>query len=285
MVSNKIKAIVLTCDKNISIANHTICTYDKLWTNHPFIFRVPYSLEYPNFLKDNYGEKIELIKTEAPIKPTVLSLLTDLDDEEWIYWCMDDRYLVKIRLLEVNCIYEYVKNNHDPDVVSIRLIRMNRSYTTDKFMKKDGDIIINKYLTLKESIFSDWENLEGLWQPQFLRVKLLKRVFTSFPDRDFRAKEMDSFPKLKLKGEKLYIPEKNLIVVGESTHRGELTENCASSFKKYKLEIPIHLNITKKYMIQGKLPYQFLGFEFTLPQKIQRLVTSIYRWYWRNQKY
>jgi len=279
----KTKAIVLTCDKNMSIANHTIHTYEKLWTNNPFIFRVPYSSEYPSFLQEQYSEKIEFIKTESPIKATVLNLLADLDDEEWIYWCMDDRYLIKIRLPEVNSIYEYVKNNNDSNTVSIRLIRMNQSYTTDKFLKQDGDIFINKNVTLKESVFSDSDKVEGLWQPQFLRVKLLRRVFASFPDYDFRAKEMDSFPKLKLKGEKLYIPQNNLIVVGESTHRGELTENCVSSFKKYQLEIPSHLTVTKKYMIQGKLPYRFLGFEFNLPNKIQWFLTSIYRWYWRNQ--
>jgi hypothetical protein len=276
------KAVVLTFDKNIKIAEHTIYTYEKLWPNNPFTFRIPYQ-KYPDFLNKKYGNKVELINTESPIKSTVLKLLEDLDDGEWIYWCMDDRYIIKLKVQEANHLYQYVKTNQDPTISSIRLIRMNRSYTSDKFLKKDGDLIINKNLKLKESIFSDTEQLEGLWQPQFLRVKLLRRVFASFPDRDFRAKEMDSFPKLKLKGEKLYIPEKTLIVVGESTHRGELTENCLASFTKWGLEIPDSLKVTKKYMVQGELPYTFMSIDIKLPRQIQSKITSLTRWYWRNK--
>ncbi|MBF2055644.1 MAG: hypothetical protein IGQ45_00180 [Cyanobacterium sp. T60_A2020_053] len=279
------KAIVLTCDKYLQIANHTIFTYQKLWKNNPFTFRVPYTSQKPDFLLENYGDKIELIQSESPIKPTVLKLLDDLDDDEWIYWCMDDRYLVKIRLPEVNSLYECVKKLDDKDIISIRIKRMNTSYTADKFLKKDGDIIVNEKLTLKELVFSDGDTVGGeqVWEPQFARVKYIRRIFASFPDHDFRAKEMDSFPKHKLKGEKLYVPENNLVVLGESTHRGELTENCASNLKKYSMVVPSQFNITNKYMIHGKLPYSFMGTEFYLPSNVQWFVTSVYRWYWRNR--
>lgn len=276
------KAVVLTCDKNIKIADHTIYTYEKLWPNNPFTFRIPYQ-QYPDFLSEKYGSKVELIKTDSPIKATVLKLLEDFDDQEWIYWCMDDRYIVQLKVQEANDIYEFIKTNNDEAICSVRLIRMNKSYTSDKFLKQDEDLIVNKNIKLRQSIFSDTEQLEGLWQPQFLRVKLLRRVFASFPDRDFRAKEMDSFPKLKLKGEKLYIPEKNLIVVGESTHRGELTENCLASFTKWGLEIPHNLKVTKKYMLQGELPYSFMSMDIKLPRQIQSKITSLTRWYWRNR--
>ena len=276
------KAVVLTCDKNIKIADHTIYTYEKLWPNNHFTFRIPYQ-QYPDFLSQKYGSKVELIKTDSPIKATVLKLLEDFDDQEWIYWCMDDRYIVQLKVQEANDIYEFIKTNNDETICSVRLIRMNKSYTSDKFLKQDQDLIVNKNIKLRQSIFSDTEQLEGLWQPQFLRVKLLRRVFASFPDRDFRAKEMDSFPKLKLKGEKLYVPEKNLIRVGESTHRGELTENCLVSFTKWGLEIPHNLKVTKKYMIQGELPYSFMSMDIKLPRQIQSKITSLTRWYWRNR--
>lgn len=271
------KAVVLTCDKYIKLAEHTILTYEKLWKNNPFTFRVPYNSNYPNFLKEKYGEKIELVKTESPIKQTVLTLLADLDDEEWIYWCMDDRYLVRIKDRIAQDIYNLITTIKEPEICCILLI-LPEKHVKFKLIKEDIKIVTPNGFSLFKT------SRKSLWRPQFLRVKVIRRLFSGFPDYDFAAKEMDSFTKNTVKEEKCYVPEKNLVVVGESTHRGELTENCASSFKKFGLEIPKQFNITKKYMLQGELPYQFLGFEFTLPQQINWFINSLNRWYWRNKK-
>ena len=39
---NKIKAIVLTCDRFRAITRHLILKYERLWPDHPFVFQVPY---------------------------------------------------------------------------------------------------------------------------------------------------------------------------------------------------------------------------------------------------
>ena len=39
---DKIKAIVLTCDRWRAITRHLILKYERLWPDHPFIFHVPY---------------------------------------------------------------------------------------------------------------------------------------------------------------------------------------------------------------------------------------------------
>ncbi len=36
------KAIVLTFDKYMIFTDHMILTYQKLWPNNPFIFKIPY---------------------------------------------------------------------------------------------------------------------------------------------------------------------------------------------------------------------------------------------------
>ncbi|WP_249267850.1 hypothetical protein RVR34_16365 [Microcystis aeruginosa FBCC-A68] len=94
------KAIVLTCDKYIKFADHMIYTYQKWWPSNPFTFRVPYG-DYPENLA-KYGDKVELIPMDSAkvihpietekgtkqvslIRDTVLNLLKDLPDEEWIY--------------------------------------------------------------------------------------------------------------------------------------------------------------------------------------------------------
>ncbi|NEP78367.1 MAG: sulfotransferase [Okeania sp. SIO3B3] len=62
-------------------ADHTIQTYEKLWRNNYFTYRVPYNNNYPQSIKKKYGDKIELIKTESPIKATVLTLLQIVNDD------------------------------------------------------------------------------------------------------------------------------------------------------------------------------------------------------------
>ena len=39
---DKIKAIVLTCDRFRAITRHLILKYERLWPDHPFVFHVPY---------------------------------------------------------------------------------------------------------------------------------------------------------------------------------------------------------------------------------------------------
>lgn len=295
------KAIVLTCDKYIRLADHMIHTYQRIWPDNPFQFRVPYG-EYPHFLKEKYGEKIELIQTEAAkvihpvenpietakdikkvslVKQTMLSLLEDIPDEEWIFWCMDDRYLIKLRTAEVNDLYQYIIAANEPDICLVTLSRKRR-FLKPEYLKEGGEIITKNGQKLLETIYTNTTKVLDIWEHQFVRAKILRRIFKSFPDRAFIPKEMDFFVKEKLIGEKCYVPEKNIIVFGESTNRGQLTENCVASHKKWKLEIPNNFEISQKYHVTGELPYRLFSFEITLPNKIQKKITSLTRWYWRN---
>src|SRR5436305_13654511 len=88
---DKIKAIVLTCDRYRAITQHLIFQYHRLWPDHPFVFHIPY--------QELGGEDTERIKyRQAPsdIKATVLHLLADIDDEEWVYWSVDDKYTIQL---------------------------------------------------------------------------------------------------------------------------------------------------------------------------------------------
>src|SRR5438128_8210158 len=92
----RIKALVLTWDPNRPIARHMILQYEKLWPSHPFVFHIPYQRD-----PDRDDERTRYIESPTNIKLTVMRLLRDLDDEEWVYWCMDDRYPVRLVLDKV----------------------------------------------------------------------------------------------------------------------------------------------------------------------------------------
>ena len=50
------KAVVLTCDKYMPFADHTIQTYEKLWKNNYFTYRVPYNNNYPQSIKKRLNQ-------------------------------------------------------------------------------------------------------------------------------------------------------------------------------------------------------------------------------------
>lgn len=293
------KAIVLTCDKYLKFADHMILTYQKVWPTHPFTFRVPCGTATSTFEK--YGDRVDLMQMDSAkmdydietetgtkkvslIRQTVLNLLEDLPDEEWIYWCIDDRYLMRIQEKEMNDIYDFVINNTDSSLLAVLFSRNRKSsyFKGDKHIKKDIQYLTSQKQVLKETIYSDGKFLPDLFGHQFIKVKALRRIFESFPDRPFLGKEMDSFAHGKLIGEKQLIVENNLVIWGESTSRGQITENCVASFKKWKMELPSGFTISNIYAVTGELPYQWLGLKFTLPERMEQFVEKVTRWYWRT---
>src|SRR5204862_7574122 len=89
--SHAMKAIVLTCDRFRAMTEHMILRYQQLWPDHPFIFRVPYQN-----LRGTETPRTEYTKTPDQIRATVLELIADLDDEEGVYWCIDDKYPIRL---------------------------------------------------------------------------------------------------------------------------------------------------------------------------------------------
>ena len=73
---DKIKSIVLTCDRYRAITEHMIFQYDRLWPDHPFVFHVPYQE-----LGGVDTERVKYLTAPSDIKGTVLHLLTEIDDE------------------------------------------------------------------------------------------------------------------------------------------------------------------------------------------------------------
>lgn len=258
------KAIVLTFDRYRVFTDHMIFTYQRLWPDNPFVFCVPYNDAYPQALKDKYKEKIELIKAPAPIKETMKTLLADISDEEWIWWCMNDRYLVRIKAGKVNDIYNFVLTINDPAIVSISPARVKGSCAADRFFIKGSKLVTPDGQNLLESIFSKSDKLPELWNHHFIRAGVLRKVFESFPARPFSAKEMDYFPKKKLIGERMFVSEQNLVIFGESTSRGEITANCAVSLKKYGFKIPEDFKVCSAYHLKGDMPFNFLCFSFNI---------------------
>src|SRR5436305_627083 len=90
------KAIVLTCDRYRAITEHMMLKYGELWPDHPFVFRIPYQE-----LGGNAIDRCEFVKTPSAIRATALELIAGLEDDEWVYWCVDDKYPIELALPKI----------------------------------------------------------------------------------------------------------------------------------------------------------------------------------------
>ena len=158
------KAICLTYDPNERVMEFVLHSYQKYWPSHPFNFRVPYNTRLPDRLLQRFPGKIDLIKTAAPIRKTIKSLTQDLEDHEWVWWCLDDKYLTGVRIEEIESIYRLVLQITDPDVWGVMVT--NNPYcspcTVTSIFGETKDSFLRK------------NTYHGFFQPHFIRVEALR---------------------------------------------------------------------------------------------------------------
>ena len=239
------KAIVLSYDKYRRLTDHMIYQYRHLWPDNPFTFRIPYQK-----LSGKDETDREYVRCPSDIKSTVLALLDGLDDQEWIFWCIDDKYPLNLDIHGIQSVMGWISDVNDTSVDGILCCRPKKltkqKRLTGKLLKPGNG------MTLLER-----KNYKCIWIHQFLRVKVLRHLFESFPDEILSAKAMDS-----LKGHvgkpddhRLFVTEGTLAVFGESTMRGVITRNCYQSLQEKGLPLPDwHNDKLAEANIHGDMP-------------------------------
>ena len=226
------KAIVLTCDRFRVMTEHMILRYEQLWPDHPFVFRIPFQK-----LREPDSERVKYIEapggTPAKIPGSILRLISDLDDDEWVYWCSDDKY--PIRLI-TNKIVDLIDDaTHSSDMSGLLFCRCRAVLDSPKLtlypkerVNSLGDICFER---------KAWHQI---WIHQLLRVKVLRHLFSHLPADIPTAKAMDKLKDnvAKLPEHRLFVTKDNFAVFGESTHKGLITQNCYDSIKSTDIELP-----------------------------------------------
>ena len=241
---DKIKAIVLTCDRYRAITEHMIFQYDQLWPDHPFVFHVPYQE-----LGGVDTEQAKYLSAPSAIKGTVLHLLTEIDDEEWIYWCVDDKYPIQLVIDKISSLISRAMRSPEVDGLLFCKCRatLNNPRLTlypRKVKNPFGDIYFERKAWFQ------------IWIHQILRAKVLRHLFTHLPDHIPSAKAMDELKNdvPKLPEHRLFVTKENFAVFGESTSRGVITQNCYESMVAAGIEIPEWFRHPNgEYVTLGKL--------------------------------
>jgi hypothetical protein len=225
---DKIKAIVLTCDRYRAITEHMIFQYDRLWSGHPFVFRVPYQE-----LGGTDTDRIKYLAAPSDIKGTVLHLLTGIDDEEWIYWCIDDKYPIQLVTDKIAGLISHA--TRAPEVDGLLFCRCRATLNNPRLT-----LYPRKVKNPSGDVYFERKAWFQIWIHQMLRAKVLRYLFTHLPDHIPSAKAMDELKNNvpKLPEHRLFVTKENFSVFGESTRRGVITQNCYESMVATGIEIP-----------------------------------------------
>lgn len=223
----KISSIILSYDRNTSLTEHMIESYDDLWPDHPFHFHIPHQ----NLVDLNHHKRV-YIQTPSDIKTTVLTLLQDFADNDWIYWCIDDKYPIQLDINSMELVSDWIQSGADPDVSGILLCR------TRKLLEPEN--LTGHAITIGNQVFLERKAYHQIWIHQFLRVKVIRSMFERFPDHISEAKLMDEYKDKLIKdpSHRIYVSEKNRAIFGESTIGKKITPNCQQSMRDKGISIP-----------------------------------------------
>ena len=222
------KAIVLTCDRYRAITEHMIGQYERLWPDHPFVFRVPY--------QDLIGqdtERTKYVKTPAAIKATVLQLISDLPDEEWIYWCVDDKYPIRLMTEKITRFIKHAIGS--PKMDGLLFCRCRTTLDNPK-----RALYRREWVNSFGDIYFERKGWFQIWIHQLLKAKVLRYLFTQMPDHITNARKMDEmkWDVPKLREHRLFVTKENFAIFGESTEGGAITQNCYDSIVKTNIALP-----------------------------------------------
>ncbi len=243
----KIRAIVLSFDKHRPLVDHMIFKYEEVWPQHPFIFRIPYQN-----LNNTDNQNREYVECPPDIKGTVLTLLSGLDDDEWIYWCIDDKYPIFLDLSKIEQVIDWVAKVSSNQCSGVLFCRCRKT--------------LNGKALRQEQLIDTWSNIylrrkdySQIWIHQFLRVKVLQHLFINFPDEILKARMMDDLKKRVVLPEshQLFVTSENFAVFGESTLGGTLTLNCYQSIQEHNLVLPSIPVDLERTIIMGEARNQF----------------------------
>ncbi len=267
MKTSKIPAIVLTCQKYIPLAAHMMDCYQSLWPDHPFVFRLPQGSAAETLAKHR-PNAVSLHPTEegegrGRFKASVLGLLAGVDDEDWVYWCLDDKYVTRMNVSVARRVARALPQVA-PNVAGLSFARA-RSLMNPENLAPDESIQINGMQFLRRNSYAQ------IWLHQFLRAKVLRHLFAGFPDVVPNAKDMDELiNRADLPDDhRLFVISRNAVQFGESTSRGKITANCAKSLRT-RGEIPAGFETSEQSIFIGQLPTFRERFAKMLHQALSR---------------
>ena len=185
------------------------------------------------------------LKAGTKFKETFDSLTQDLDDNEWVYWCIDDKYPIKLDEEKVNQVVNFVDSINDPKIINVCFHFVREIERSANSIQREGSGMELRFEGLR---FIEHKSFINNWLHQFFRVRALREFWGNLKEpHQYKAKAMDKDVK-PLSGTSLTL-DHNICVYGESTHERFATENCRVSCGKFNIAVPAYFLCEKPLTI------------------------------------
>lgn len=247
VLPSRVLGLVLSYDQYRPVQLNLLAAYRNVWPEAPFYFHIPYQNADPQAHARVYGFPVSGIRAPAPIQETMDALLDKFTDEDWVYWCMDDRYPVALDVPAMNEITHWVLGDN-PAVDGILCTRSPRDWSL-----RGAYLWRHRIRSPGGRVFLRKKHYGSIWSHQFLRVKVLRALFAEFPRQIKQAKEMDyHLFRAKLpRSFRLYVARESLGLFAESASRGALTANCVESMRANGIQVPDDFAVVPERIIQN----------------------------------
>ena len=244
-----IDAIVLSCSRYHPLAEHMVRRYRALWPEHPFQFHVPFQPDRPSSRTEVLADSPEVVMVASPepITATVETLLRGRDDDEWVYWCIDDKYPMSFDVRAIVDTIGWLPNLDSSyqgvSVCRCRQLRAAWNLHDEHTVSPWGERFLHR------------RSLAQFWLHSFVRVGFIRFVFDRIPDGLPEARIMDQHLAARRDGYRLpadmryLVSEHNHQHLGESTSRGALTVNAVQSLRSAGLPVPDGFPRSDRYVV------------------------------------
>ena len=239
-------AIVLTCDEYRPFAENMVCAYEEFWPSHPFIFHIPFqkNANPPPLVP---ASKIKMVPSPKPIRETVLALLAPFHDDDFIYWCIDDKFPLAVAAQKLDSILaSFLSGSVESSKVDGLAFTRARGLLGPPNLDSKSEILLDRRVLRRR-------NLNGIWFPQILRVGVLRDFYSSIPQLVI-AKQYDHWKKTSVVPKNLFVTRETLISHAESTHRGVATALALETMSRREIS-PRSEHVSAKPPKFGRVGY------------------------------
>lgn len=160
------KAIMLSYDNNHKYCELTYRMYMGLWPECPYHFYIPWNEREPKYFIDK--PNVTLVQCSSRILPTMQALLADVEDDDWIYWCIDDRFPVHIDVSGMEQLHDQLHDYDEFDFVR----PFHPPASSEKLMKKSLMFNSNDEYKIQSS-GQQW----GYYMHHYCKAYMLKRIY------------------------------------------------------------------------------------------------------------
>lgn len=234
------EAILLTHDRQLGLAELVHKTYAHLWPGHPFVFRVPFARPSGSgaFAYLSAQRDCRMIASPAAVKGSMGALLDGIDDAEWVFWCIDDRFATRLDAAAAARILADLDELPE-EVEEVKLLHWKEP-------------LLEARMTIGAAEFrgqAPGSRARGFWHHHFVRARVLRAAFLGddlAPDcLIYAITERIKRRERCLFGGSAQVPVTALLGLGEPLVEGRLTRNGRLWLKRMQCEVPAYPKVNR----------------------------------------